>query len=647
MSAAPGYDPVASAEGLRNLLKRSMSEHASASGRTDDDGGDRKRSRRDDDRGNGERSSRTADRGDRGDRERGYERSDRDHRERAERSDRGDRADRGDRDRGDRGDRERPRHRDSDRSSGYDRGGDRDRDYDRSHRRRSRERDDYRRRSRSRDRYGGPRDYPRDDWGGGHGGGGGGRGRGGRNEPELGRDKGFGYSFGGSSHAGGRYRSPSPPPGTVPLDKRPRRLKLWDQPPPGFENTPAEAAKETGDFLLPSHKAVLKMQPGHLLEQMGALKSQRMHLGGDRGPPPFMTRDRQARRIYFGNLPRNVAEADLLAFVNREMERNGWNASAISASFGGERNFAFIEFREPVDAAHSLFLDGVSYGGNPLKIKRPKDYVPTLGADEPLIFGPAGGSNVASTNPDKLFIGGIPRNLQEDQVRELLAAFGELRTFNLIMDNERRESKGYAFCEFEDSAIADVAIESLNGMEIGDRRLVVQRAGSSGRAAAAPRADAGAMDHPGGAAAAPNGNLGMALACAGGIGELSRVMLLLNLAPFEEIRNQQDYEDLLADVRDECAQHGRISQVVIPRPAESPDAPPALVQVFVAFEDKFDCQTAMRNIAGRAYRGRTVVAAYYPEDRWSRQDYYGSTAATPAPAAAPAASLPLEQLPVA
>ena len=38
----------------------------------------------------------------------------------------------------------------------------------------------------------------------------------------------------------------------------------------------------------------------------------------------------------------------------------------------------------------------------------------------------------------------------QDQVKELLTSFGQLRAFNLVKDSATGLSKGYAFCEYVD-----------------------------------------------------------------------------------------------------------------------------------------------------------------------------------------------------
>ena len=55
-------------------------------------------------------------------------------------------------------------------------------------------------------------------------------------------------------------------------------------------------------------------------------------------------------------------------------------------------------------------------------------------------------------------------------------SFGSLKAFNLVKDAATGFSKGYAFCEYADSSVTEAAIQGLNGMVIGDKKLIVQLA---------------------------------------------------------------------------------------------------------------------------------------------------------------------------
>ena len=85
-------------------------------------------------------------------------------------------------------------------------------------------------------------------------------------------------------------------------------------------------------------------------------------------------------------------------------------------------------------------------------------------------------STVVSDSPNKLFVAGLPNYLNDEQVKELLTSFGQLKAFNLVKDTTTGLSKGYAFAEYLDTTITDQAIAGLNGMQLGDKKLIVQRA---------------------------------------------------------------------------------------------------------------------------------------------------------------------------
>jgi RNA recognition motif-containing protein len=91
------------------------------------------------------------------------------------------------------------------------------------------------------------------------------------------------------------------------------------------------------------------------------------------------------------------------------------------------------------------------------------------------------GTNVTD-GPNKIYIGSIPPQLTDDNVKEILSAFGQLKAFNLVRDPGSVLSKGYAFCEYTDSSLTQVAIEGLNGLPVADKQLQVRVANLSAKA---------------------------------------------------------------------------------------------------------------------------------------------------------------------
>jgi splicing factor U2AF subunit len=55
-------------------------------------------------------------------------------------------------------------------------------------------------------------------------------------------------------------------------------------------------------------------------------------------------------------------------------------------------------------------------------------------------------------------------------------SFGSLKAFNLVKDAATGLSKGYAFCEYGEGSVTEAAIQGLNGMQLGDKKLIVQLA---------------------------------------------------------------------------------------------------------------------------------------------------------------------------
>jgi splicing factor U2AF subunit len=45
-------------------------------------------------------------------------------------------------------------------------------------------------------------------------------------------------------------------------------------------------------------------------------------------------------------------------------------------------------------------------------------------------------------DPERVFVGGLPYYLTEDQCRELLGSFGTIKQFDLVKDKETGMSKG-------------------------------------------------------------------------------------------------------------------------------------------------------------------------------------------------------------
>lgn len=76
----------------------------------------------------------------------------------------------------------------------------------------------------------------------------------------------------------------------------------------------------------------------------------------------------------------------------------------------------------------------------------------------------------------KLFVGGLPYRMADDDLRELFAPHGTVESARVITDRETGRSKGFGFVEYASDAEAEAAIKALNNTEIDGRRIVVNEA---------------------------------------------------------------------------------------------------------------------------------------------------------------------------
>ncbi|WP_022852073.1 RNA recognition motif domain-containing protein [Limisalsivibrio acetivorans] len=80
-----------------------------------------------------------------------------------------------------------------------------------------------------------------------------------------------------------------------------------------------------------------------------------------------------------------------------------------------------------------------------------------------------------------IFVGNLPFNSTEDELRDLFGGYGEVISVKIINDRETGRSRGFGFVEMED-ADAEKAMEALNERDFGGRTLRVNEAHSKGGA---------------------------------------------------------------------------------------------------------------------------------------------------------------------
>ncbi|KAK2433178.1 splicing factor U2af large subunit B [Trifolium repens] len=504
-------------------------------------------------------------------------------------------------------DRKREKERHRDRDSERDRGdGEKERDH---HRRDHRHRD---RKDRERDRG---RDRDRDD---------------GDSHRSRDRDRRRDYDREERHKRRSRSRSISPSKDRSEHGTRSRsrskskRVSGFDLAPPASAML-AGAAAVTGQITAPNPAI-----PGVLQNMFPMATSQMQQFNAlPMMPIQAMTQQatRHARRVYVGGLPPTANEQSVAIFFSQVMASIGGNTAGpgdavVNVYINHDKKFAFVEMRSVEEASNAMALDGIIFEGAPVKVRRPTDYNPslaaTLGPSQPnpnLNLGAVGltpGSAGGLEGPDRIFVGGLPYYFTETQIRELLETFGPLRGFDLVKDRETGNSKGYAFCVYQDLAVTDIACAALNGIKMGDKTLTVRRA-NQGTTQPKPEQESILM-HAQQQIALQKLIFQPALVA-------TKVVCLTNAVAPDELKEDEDYEEIIEDMRQECSKFGTLVNVVIPRPQPDGDLSGGVGKVFLEYVDIEGATKARTGLNGRKFGGNEVIAVFYPENKFAQGDY--------------------------
>ncbi|XP_035471748.1 splicing factor U2AF 65 kDa subunit-like isoform X5 [Scophthalmus maximus] len=315
--------------------------------------------------------------------------------------------------------------------------------------------------------------------------------------------------------------------------RKKRTCKYWDVPPPGFEHiTPLQYKAMQAAGQIPT----IALLVTSTTTGVTAAPTQVPIVGSQ------MTR--QARRLYVGNIPFGVTEESMAEFFNAQMRLAGLSQApsnpVLAVQINQDKNFAFLEFRSVDETTQAMAFDGIIFQGQSLKIRRPHDYRPLPGiSEQPAFHVPGVVSTVVPDSPHKLFIGGLPNYLNDDQT----------------------------------SIIETPVTLQVPGL---------QRLQNSGLP--------------------------------------TEVLCLLNMVMPEELVDDEDYEEILEDIREECCKYGSVRSIEIPRPVDGVEVP-GCGKIFVEYVSAADCQKAMQSLTGRKFANRVVVTKYYDPDMYHRHEF--------------------------
>ncbi|XP_060132517.1 serine/threonine-protein kinase Kist isoform X2 [Zootoca vivipara] len=92
------------------------------------------------------------------------------------------------------------------------------------------------------------------------------------------------------------------------------------------------------------------------------------------------------------------------------------------------------------------------------------------------------------------------------------------------------------------------------------------------------------------------------------------VLRLLNILSETSLQSEEEFEDIVDDIREECCKYGRVVSLFVPKEN------PGKGHVFVEYANAADSKAAQQALTGKSFDGKFVVATFYPLSAYKRGD---------------------------
>ena len=312
-----------------------------------------------------------------------------------------------------------------------------------------------------------------------------------------------------------------------------------------------------------------------------------------------------------------------------------------------DKTHAVLEFMNKEELQNCLLLDGIELRGRKLKVQKHKAYISARVAEMKKeireiekrdketeeIFN----CSIFPNHDNSIFMGNLPTNLPEEDVRRIVESFGHLKSFSLVKTSAvGGQSRGFCFFEYWDGRITDKAIEQLNQIEIGDKKIKVQRATQGKTNVPMITGPVGYKKKKFSEGLFKNGPSGMLAeltptqlqqiqACfAVPVHALapSRCICMINLFSPQDLVDDIEFQDYYGDIWQECQKFGLVENIFVSRPdLDTMEVPINIGKVYVKFFEVVSAKKAKYFLNGKTFNNRTVVISFYPEQWFTAKEF--------------------------
>src|SRR5215475_4572071 len=113
--------------------------------------------------------------------------------------------------------------------------------------------------------------------------------------------------------------------------------------------------------------------------------------------------------------------------------------------------------------------------------------------------------NAEERRVKNIFVGNLSFNTNEDELRQIFEAYGQVDRVSIMTDRDTGRSRGFGFVEMASNDDGEKAIAALNGSQVGGRTINVnearpkaERGGGGGFGGGRDRGDRGDRGNRGG-----------------------------------------------------------------------------------------------------------------------------------------------------
>jgi len=375
--------------------------------------------------------------------------------------------------------------------------------------------------------------------------------------------------------------------------------------------------------------------------------------------------DKTNRELFVGNTGPSVTDELLMKFLNAAMIKVGLALPNLQHVNNGQPiiqvrvagKFAFAQARSEVEAANLLNLNNIPFMGNYLKIVRPAKYngphtssvswqelTGTADANAPPVGSSQSGQG-GSKQEDKvyapddkifreIFVGNTTEDTNEEELIQFLNT--TLTSVGLTHNNNEKPvikcRVNGKFCFVECETVEDTALAlNINGVPYKDNELKLQRPsrypgiitkfitwnevldkvmkGEMGQGIKPP---VPCLDNPDGVAGEGAEKASVA------VEEKATMIVRLTgmISPKEDLVEDEDYNDVCLDIKQEASKFGDLVSVVIPRYAQ-----PGEGDVFLEYGSLEGAKKAISELKGRTFDGRIVGADFFEEEKFKKKEF--------------------------